>query len=384
MSEQKFEDTATLANTRVTSDGYLVGEVRCARTGCQNYTARDIGIGDGDDTVVVHRPEEAVFARDSLATYTGKPVTRGHPPALVDSKNWRQYAVGDVGEDIARDGEFVRVSIKLMDQEAIDAVQRGEREISMGYTTPIEARDGTAPDGTKYQAVQTGPIKINHLAIVPRARGGSGLRIGDGAEKWGTAPRPLDAVAKGDKMSDQLRNIVVDGLTVSTTDQGAQAIEKLQKQLSDAEKNMEKEKETKDGQIAALTKSVETKDGELAAVKKQLSDATSPQAMADAVRARSEVLDAGKHAGIENMDTLSDADIRRAIVKKQLGDVATNMSDDAISGAYTYAAKTLGDGQHLASGTTPPTSAVSDADKAYNESTAHMRDAWKSPVKEAS
>jgi hypothetical protein len=106
--------------------------------------------------------------------------------------------------------------------------------------------------------------------------------------------------------------------------------------------------------------------------------------MADAVRARSEVLDAGKHAGIENMDTLSDADIRRAIVKKQLGDVATNMSDDAISGAYTYAAKTLGDGQHLASGTTPPTSAVSDADKAYNEATTHMRDAWKSHVKEAS
>lgn len=369
----RFEDTVPLESTRTTSDGYLVAEVRCARTGCQDYLAAELGL-EGMDRVTVYRPEEAVFAKDSLATYAGKPVTRGHPPVMVDATNWREYAVGDVGDEIARDGEFVRVPMRLMDQATIDAVRAGEREISMGYTTPIEYRDGVAPDGTPYQAVQTGPIRINHLAVVPRARGGSSLRIGDDASTWGAAPQPAK---KEDAMPEQLRTIMVDGLSIQVTDQGAQAIEKLQRQLSDARKSWEEEKEKKDGEIAVLSKQTDTKDGEIAALKKQLEDATSPAAMADAVRQRSAVMDAGQRAGVEGMDQMTDAEIRRAVVRKTLGDTADSMSDDAISGAFVYAARDLGDSRRLATGVTPPAAPGSVADQAYSESVAHLRDAWK-------
>lgn len=383
MTEHRFEDTVPVATTRTTSDGYLVAEVRCARTGCQTYLASEVGVTTDAPVVTVYRPEEAVFDKASLATYAGKPVTRGHPPVMVDSSNWREYAVGEVGDEIARDGEFVRVPMRLMDQATIDAVQRGEREISMGYTTPIEQRDGVAPDGTPYQAVQTGPIRINHLAVVPRARGGAQLRIGDDASHWGAAPQPTK---KEDAVSEQLRTIVVDGLSVQTTDQGAQAIDKLQTLLADAKRDYEKEKETKDGEIAALAKTVETRDGEIAALKKQLEDATSPTALDAAVRARSVVLDAGRRAGIENMDGMSDADIRRAVVQKTLGDDAKSMSDAAIEGAFVYAAKNLGDSRTLATGVQPPApAATSVADTAYRESLSAMQDAWRRPPqKEAS
>ncbi|WP_454917014.1 DUF2213 domain-containing protein [Xanthobacter sediminis] len=176
----EFCDFAQLAGTRRTADGYLVAEVRAARTGIQQYQGRELGRPDLG-IVNVLRPEAVVFAKDSLATYAGKPVTLGHPPESVKAENWKRYAVGDIGADIARDGEFVRVPLKLMDADAIAAVLGGTREISMGYTTDIRWESGTTPDGQTYDAVQTGPLRINHLAIVSKARGGAALRFGDAA-----------------------------------------------------------------------------------------------------------------------------------------------------------------------------------------------------------
>lgn len=158
MTEHRFTDAVTLANTRKTNDGYLVAEIRCARTGCQTYLGSEIGVQD-KDKVTVYRPESTVFNRDSMATFAGKPITIGHPSEMVTAENWKDHAVGDIGEDIARDGEFIRVPIKLMDAAAIKQVEDGMREVSMGYTTPISLEDGVAPDGTPYQAVQTGPLR---------------------------------------------------------------------------------------------------------------------------------------------------------------------------------------------------------------------------------
>lgn len=146
----------------------------------QPYHASELGVPASFGIVNVYRPEAVVFDKASLATCAGKPVTLDHPPEPVTAANRKRYAVGDIGTEIARDGEFVRVPIKLMDAAVIRAIQDGAREISMGYTTENRVEDGEAPDGTRYQAVGLGPIRINHLAIVCKARGGSSLRIGDG------------------------------------------------------------------------------------------------------------------------------------------------------------------------------------------------------------
>ena len=63
----QFTDNTTLANTRLTSDGYLVGNVACAKVGVQQYHGSEIGKGDG--LVNVYRDESEVFALDSLASF---------------------------------------------------------------------------------------------------------------------------------------------------------------------------------------------------------------------------------------------------------------------------------------------------------------------------
>lgn len=320
-----------LGSFRDTSDGYLVGEVLCARTGVQTYNRRELGL-QGDGTINVYRPPEAVFNRSSLSTFGGKPVTMGHPKEAVSSENWRDLAVGQVGEEVVRDGESVRVQIALMDAAAIQAVKGGTREISMGYQTPLELKDGTAPDGTPYQAVQTGPIRINHLAIVDRARGGSELRINLGDEDW-VSPiddaykpsqpqkglqsregKPQTANDNEPEDTQNMNRIVIDGFTIEVNDQAREAIVKLQKQLADAQKDLDE----KDTELAE-------KDVELEKTKEERDKAKKAVPTGDAldllVAERTKVTDAARSVvGDMKFDGLSNEGIKKAVVRKTLGD----------------------------------------------------------------
>src|SRR5690606_651042 len=106
-------------------------------------------------------------------------------------------------------------------------------------------------------------LKINHLAIVPRARGGSELRLGDGAKNWGARP------VTHWKDTKPMHKITVDGFTVEVNDQAREAITKLQKQLSDAEADLA----AKDADIEAKDKEIAKKDADLTAKDKELDDA---------------------------------------------------------------------------------------------------------------
>ena len=226
--DHKFTDTVTLDGTRLTSDGYLTASVRVARTGVQYYSGVEIdptnqhGLRDRA-RVGVYRPESEVFNKDSLASLAHRPVTIDHPPVVVDASNWKTYAVGQIGDEVARDGDFIRVPMTLMDSAAIDAVKGGKRELSAGYLCELEFADGVTAAGEDFSATQKN-IKFNHLSVVSAARAGSQARIGDGSINWGTSPiHTTDTETK--RMT--MRTVLVDGLSVETTEAGAQAIAKL-------------------------------------------------------------------------------------------------------------------------------------------------------------
>ena len=369
--KQFMDAPAPLGGTRITADGYMVGEVLCARTGCQQYLASDLGLASGG-TVTVYRPEEVVFDKASLATFAGKPVTMGHPAEHVTADNWKSLAVGDIGTEVARDGEFVRVPYKIMDAAAIAAIQAGTREVSMGYTTDVEMRDGVAPDGTPYQAVQTGPIRINHLAIVPKARGGSQLRIGDGAAQWGAAPLTLDE--KDIRMSDNsLKTVVLGDKAVQVAAADVQTIEAFKadaaKVLADAKADHDKAIAKKDGEIIAKDKEIadlKAKVLDAAALDKLIADRaaliTKAKAISDAI------VVSGK----------SDAEIKRAAVVAKLGDAATDKTDAYIDAMFDI----LSDAKPA----DPVAAALADAkkpampadrDKLYSDRVKALSDAWK-------
>lgn len=305
----QFTDNTTLANTRLTSDGYLVGNVACAKVGVQQYHGSEIGGGNG--LINVYRDESEVFALDSLASFVGKPVTDNHPHVEVKASNWKQFAVGSIGEGVLRDGEHIKVPITLMDAETIKAVQNGKREISMGYTAELEWVDGVTPDGTAYQAKQKN-IRINHLAIVDKGRAGSTCRIGDAL--WGdTSPNNNT----GEKPV-ATRTVMVDGLPIETTDNGATAIEKLQSDLV-AQKQL-----TRDAQLAADTV-IADKDAQLAAKDAEI-DALKAKQLTDAdidakVAARSELIATAKSIHDADYSGKSDAEIKALAVSAKGVDI---------------------------------------------------------------
>jgi hypothetical protein len=194
------------AKISITKDGYLVATPRVARTGIQLYYGRELGVTGNDASKVfkVFRPEDQVFGKDSMASYAYKPVTDDHPPENVSVDNWKKYSRGQLSGDVARDGDFIRVPMALMDGALVQKYKDGKAELSMGYECEIVWQPGTTPQGEVYDAQQK-DIRINHCAVVDAARGGQDLRIGDGTGSrvdlsvYATA---LEAISKGNVNKD--------------------------------------------------------------------------------------------------------------------------------------------------------------------------------------
>ncbi|MQX97765.1 DUF2213 domain-containing protein [Sinorhizobium medicae] len=320
----KFTDVAPIAGTRRTADGYLVADVRTARTGIQLYAGHEVGKPEMQ-VVTVYRPEDQVFDKASLGSYAHKPVTSDHPDEAVTAENWKALSVGQIGDEVARDGEFVRIPLIVMDGATIGEIDEGKRELSAGYTCDLAWEPGTTPAGEKYDAIQK-DIRINHVAIVQRGRAGSEARIGDGAGKWGVSPVNTQIADERIPKMD-LRKILVDGLTVETTDQGAQAITKLQKDLESSAAKFADAEKAHQTALAAKDAEMAKKDAEIDALKgKILSDAD----LDKRVQARADLVTKAKVLAKDvKTEGLSDAAIRKAVVVAKLGDAAVADKSEA-------------------------------------------------------
>ncbi|MBI6621193.1 DUF2213 domain-containing protein [Pseudomonas corrugata] len=317
-----FTDSVPITGVRRTEDGYLVAEARVARTGIQDYLGTEIdpdnehGLRD-KPIVRVYRPESAVFHKDAMHSYAYRPMTNGHPGGDgVTSKNWKDVAIGQTGGEVVRDGQFVKVPLVLMDAKAIEDYEAGKRELSMGYGAEVVFQDGVSPDGEQYDCF-LGPMKMNHLSLEHRARGGEQLRIGDNEPN---TPKG------GHDMADTLRTVIVDGLSVQTTDQGAQAIDKLTKQLADAGVNIKSLTDAHTAALALKDGELAKKDAEIDGLKaKQLSDADIDKR----VTARADLLTKAKTIADADYTGKTDAEIRKAVVTAKLGDAAVAGKADA-------------------------------------------------------
>lgn len=162
-------DSGKLGEWQLTPEGYLVANAKIARIGIQEYP-------NPDGTVRREfRPPEEVANRDSLKTLCDLPISIEHPPAMLDSSNARQFAVGWNGS-VSYDSGFVSTKVKLIDQHAVkNALDGGRIELSVGYITKLDWTPGVW-EGQRYDAIQRN-IKGNHIALTVKARGGADLRL---------------------------------------------------------------------------------------------------------------------------------------------------------------------------------------------------------------
>lgn len=276
----ELHDKATISSRVTDSRGFLHVKAKFSRVGIQRYTARELGLQGRPpgDILRVLRPEEEVFAQDSLDSFENGPITDEHPPENVTAQNSRKYTVGTAGKRY-RDGDHTAGEVIITDAAAIAKIENGKAELSDGYACEIKLESGVW-NGQAYDAIKQN-IRGNHTAIVGAGRCGGSCRILDGAiceECGGQEEAPCNChesetnMSTGGQASPQLVPRIVDGLTIETTTQGAQAIDKLTTQLADALRETETAKAALTAASADHTKVLETKDGEITGLKAKLSD----------------------------------------------------------------------------------------------------------------
>ena len=382
-------DAVALGDVRVNDSGYLEAFAHTARTGIQQYLGSEMGRPDLG-VVNVYRDAADVFSHASLHSFEKVPVTVDHPPGGVSAANWKQVAVGTTGEEVLRDGERLKIGLKIMDAAAIEAVRSGKRELSVGYQTEIVWGDGVAPDGTPYQARQT-KIVADHIAIVSAGRAGSTCRIGDSWSALGAVGEP-QRTPQQQKDAVSMKTLMIDGHSVALDDAAFIAVSALQRQLGTAVADaLAKDKDltaAKDAHAKAITAKDEahaaalkakdtelaTKDAEIETLKAAQIDDAKLDALA---AARADVIGKAKAIVADvKTDGLSIPAIRRAVVVAKLGDAAAkDKSDDYVEARFDL----LADSDPLRHA--PPTPRTSTHDGLPTDPHAkraqELRDAWK-------
>jgi len=339
MKRSAFTDTALLdasSDLHETKDGYLTARPRIARTGIQLYQGHELGRPDLKE-VRVYWSESEVMSRDSVTSLAGKPVTIEHPRDPVTAKNWKDHAVGHVGDEILRDGEFIRVPLHLMDSAAVTEVRKGRSQLSVGYTAMLQWGDGVTDKGEAYDVKQTS-IRANHVAITHTARGGDKLRMGDNKEKT-------------------MRKFMVDGIAIEVEDRDAQIIERhidsltkdlatAKNALATAQTSTQNDLATARTETANAKAEVQTKDAEIATLKKQLGDAVmSPQKLDELVSNRAKTVMRAKSIIGDALvvDGKTDAEMRKQVVLAKMGDTAKDWNDDMITASFNTLAVSTAD-----------------------------------------
>jgi hypothetical protein len=381
--ERFVMDKAMLADKKFAlkklNDGYMVCMPRIARTGIQEYLGIEMGRPDLEK-VLVYRPESEVFSHDAVKTLVGKPVTVEHPDVMITAENWKDYAVGHVGDEVMRDGDCIRVPLHLMDATAVKEVNGGRAELSVGYSAIIEWADGVTPSGEPYNAKQTS-IRANHVAITHTARGGPLLRMGDN---------------RRDTMAT--RTISVDSLQVTLEDRDAQIVErhiaKLAADLATAQTVLAAAQTAAQTDVAKATTDaanakaeVQTKDAEITTLKSQLADAKmTPQKLDQMVAARVATVQRAKSIIGDALvvDGKTDADMRKQVVLTKLGEVAKDWNDDMINASFNTLSVATVDNNYSGNGLNHVVQVIASNDpggdargKAYADYDKDISNRWK-------
>lgn len=251
-----------------TDEGFLKVPGRVARTGIQEYLARELGLdGDPMRVVRVYRPEEEVFADESLSTYDASAVTNNHPHGLVTAANYKGLTVGVVRGSGRRDGDFVVCDLIVKDRATIDDITSGKCELSAGYTAVYDDTPGVTEDGDEYHYIQR-DIRINHVAVVDRARAGANARFFDHNPGGNTMPVLIT--------TDSGRSVdVADPANAQVV---ADSFDRLLKRATDAETKADKAQAAADSATEKLGDAVKASSDE--AIKARVTAISSTHALA--------------------------------------------------------------------------------------------------------
>lgn len=182
-----FYTVGKLGKTReVTPEGYLLcRDVPLACTGSLLYGEGEVPVTADAGLIVITRGDDDLFSPQTIASFEGKPITNDHPDDWVTPNNWKELSKG-VAQNVRR-GEGIEdhlliADLLVQDKDAIEAIQGGKVEISLGY-------DADYTEISKGKGTQSNIIG-NHVALVDKGRCGSRCSIGDSFMSKKTDKKP--------------------------------------------------------------------------------------------------------------------------------------------------------------------------------------------------
>lgn len=171
------QDAAQIGTRTYTSAGFLRAGITVTRPGIVEYDGADIGLGKRGQRIRVRRTSESVFHPETLRSIRAATVTLGHPKdGDVTPESYRELSVGAIaGEPVRTTDGMVGADVLIAEPEAIRRVQTGtDEEASIRYrATFVPSKDSDADYET------SGPLDINHIALVSSGRAGPTVRVQD-------------------------------------------------------------------------------------------------------------------------------------------------------------------------------------------------------------
>ncbi len=222
-------DRGLIKEKHFTPEGFLRVDAILTRTGVFKYRN-----ADGSIRNELRHPDE-ILKQDSLKSIEMIPITLNHPTEkIVTAKNFRSLARGYVGQDVKHDNRLIKANILVTDQEAIQAIENGMQELSLGYQTVLVPESGEF-NGERYDYKQTEVI-YNHLAIVSQGRAGEAKIILDAqdAEMYDHEDTEENNSTTKEKTMPMVK-ITLDGLQYEVPPEVARHIEKQEKHRTDSE-----------------------------------------------------------------------------------------------------------------------------------------------------
>lgn len=199
----KVGDFAPSESSRsFTKEGYLkCVNVRLAKAPqVRQYYAYEFPSLEGysaDQIINIYTPADELFKPETIQSFNGVDVTDYHPPKNeINASNWKDYHIGYC-ENVRQEGDYLVGDLLIKDKISIDLIQSNERiEMSLGYGAVLIVEQGTAPDGTPYQAKF---INFNgdHMALVKYGRCGGDCRIGDKQQTPPKGNKSMEVIVNG-------------------------------------------------------------------------------------------------------------------------------------------------------------------------------------------
>lgn len=138
----------------------------------------ELGLDEDEIYHLYRDPDELARAAPS---FNRVQLLKRHIPVSADDH--KPYdVIGTTGSDASFEYPYLRNSLTIWAQDAIDDVKSGEkRELSCGYHYIPDMTPGVSPEGEAYDGVMRN-IVGNHVAIVEEGRAGADVVVGDSAE----------------------------------------------------------------------------------------------------------------------------------------------------------------------------------------------------------